>query len=393
MGVSLSPIRGIIRVGPARGVRAQYRPGVGILNTVADWAQKDSYRERIVPFAAGDGMALNLINVRGEAPPTREPVLLVHGAGVRANLFRPPAEQNLVDFLIAHGYDVWLENWRASIDLPRNEWTLDQAALHDHPAAVRTVVEQTGRERIKAIIHCQGSTSFMMSAIAGLVPQVETVISNAVSLHTIVPRWSAFKLRYAVPLVGLLTRYVSPRWGVHAPTLTAKLISGLVRLTHRECGNAVCKHVSFTYGSGRPALWRHENLDDATHEWLKGEFADVPLSFFRQMDRCVRRGYLVGVEGRGGLPEDFCAPPSPDMRARFAFFAGAESGCFLPQGQVRAHRHFCSSGRDDHTLRIFPGYSHLDVFIGKDAARDIYPIILEELENGPGLALRRSPAD
>jgi pimeloyl-ACP methyl ester carboxylesterase len=346
---------------------------------VADRAQKDSYRERVVPFAAGDGMALNLINVRGEAPPARGPVLLVHGAGVRANLFRPPVEQNLVDFLIAHGYDVWLENWRASIDLPPNEWTLDQAALHDHPAAVRTVVEQTGCDRIKAIIHCQGSTSFAMSAIAGLVPQVETVISNAVSLHTVVPRWSAFKLRYAVPLVRLLTPYVSPHWGVHAPTATAKLISGLVRLTHRECDNAVCKLVSFTYGSGRPALWRHENLDEATHEWLRGEFADVPLSFFRQMDRCVRRGHLVGVDGLAGLPSDFAAPPGPQMRARFAFFAGRESGCFLPEGQERSHEHFCSFGRSDHTLRVIPGYSHLDIFIGKDAAREIFPLILEEL--------------
>ena len=54
-----------------------------------------------------------------------------------------------------------------------NEWTLDQAAIHDHPAAVRKVVEETGAEKVKAIIHCQGSTSFMMSALAGLVPEVD----------------------------------------------------------------------------------------------------------------------------------------------------------------------------------------------------------------------------
>lgn len=364
---------------------ARAAPSEGILNTVADRAQKDSYRERIVPFTAGDGMALNLINVRGGSPPTRGPILLVHGAGVRANLFRPPLEQNLVDFLVAHGYDVWLENWRASIDLPRNEWTLDQAALHDHPAAVRTVVEQTGCERIKAIIHCQGSTSFTMSLLAGLVPQVEAVISNAVSLHTVVPMWSRLKLRFAVPLMGLLTPYVSPRWGIHAPSLTAKLIAGLVRLTHHECRNTVCKLVSFTYGSGHPALWRHENLDNATHDWLRDEFADVPLSFFRQMNRCVRRGHLVGVDDLAGLPPDFAARPESPPRARFAFFAGSESGCFLPDSQVRSHRHFCSLGRSDHTLRVIPGYSHLDVFIGRNAARDVYPLILRELEDGPGV--------
>ncbi len=44
-------------------------------------------REDIVPYTAGDGMELNLIRVRGEAEPTSGPVILVHGAGVRANIF------------------------------------------------------------------------------------------------------------------------------------------------------------------------------------------------------------------------------------------------------------------------------------------------------------------
>ena len=147
--------------------------------------------ERVVPFTTDDGLQLNLINVRGELEPHRGPVVLVHGAGVRANIFRAPVETTIVDTLVGRGYDVWLENWRASIDFEPNNWTLDQAARYDHPAAVRTVVNETGSDRVKAIIHCQGSTSFAMSACAGLVPQVDTILSNAVSLHPVVPGWSA----------------------------------------------------------------------------------------------------------------------------------------------------------------------------------------------------------
>ena len=40
---------------------------------------------------------------------------------------------------------------------------------------------------MKAVIHCQGSTSFTMSAVAGLVPEVKTIVTNAVSLHPVVP--------------------------------------------------------------------------------------------------------------------------------------------------------------------------------------------------------------
>ena len=117
-------------------------------------------RERVVPFTTDDGVELNLINVRPErgsvsgpvSGPAKGPVMLVHGAGVRANIFRAPVPTTIVDALVDRGYDVWLENWRASIDFAPNHWTLDQAARYDHPAAVRTVVAETGQERIKAII-------------------------------------------------------------------------------------------------------------------------------------------------------------------------------------------------------------------------------------------------
>jgi hypothetical protein len=344
--------------------------------------RESRYEERVVPFTAGDGFPLNLIHVRGRQPPSRGPVLLVHGAGVRANLFRAPTETNLVDALIAAGYDVWLENWRASIDFPPNLWTLDQAAVYDHPQAVNKVLEETGAETVKAVIHCQGSTSFAMSAVAGLVPAVDTIVSNAVSLHPIVPRWSRWKLNVAVPVVRRLTSYLDCQWGTHPPHVTAWLISRCVQLTHRECGNPVCKMVSFTYGSGFPALWRHEHLDDATHEWLKGEFAHVPLRFFQQMARCVRRGRLIAFENLPGLPADFAAQ-RPATSARFAFFAGAQSGCFLPESQVTSHAYLSSFRPDYHTLHVLPDYSHLDVFIGRHAARDVFPLILSELER-PG---------
>jgi pimeloyl-ACP methyl ester carboxylesterase len=337
--------------------------------------------ERLVPFTARDGMPLNLLQVRGERDSTRGPVLLVHGAGVRANLFRAPVKMNIVDALVDAGYDVWLENWRASIDLPRNRWTLDQAAAYDHPAAVETVVAETGVSRIKAIIHCQGSTSFMMSAIAGLVPQVETIVTNAVSLHPVVPTWSQFKLRCAVPCVKLLTPYFDPHWGVHAPNLTARFLTALVRLSHHECKNTVCKLVSFTYGSGFPALWKHENINDATHEWLKEEFGPVPVRFFEQMARCVRKGHLIAHEPIDGLPMDYTAQP-PKTNARFAFLAGEKSGCFLPESQRRSHAFFDALRPNYHTLHIWPKYSHLDVFIGEHAACDVFPTILSELERG-----------
>ncbi|MEM9556666.1 MAG: alpha/beta fold hydrolase [Acidobacteriota bacterium] len=336
--------------------------------------------ERVVPFRAGDGFECNLIHVRGERRPGRGPVLLIHGSGVRANIFRAPVETNIVDALLARGYDVWLENWRASIDFAPNEWTLDEAAVHDHPAAVATVRRQTGAERLKAIIHCQGSTSFMMSAVAGLVPEVDTIVSNAVSLHPEVPLGSFFKAELSVDLLSKLIRYLDPQWARRAPGLVPKLIKLFVRLTHHECDNMVCKLSSFTYGTGRPTLWLHENLNEATHEWLKDELAHVPLTFFRQIRACLEAGHLVSVAGLEELPASFVDEP-PKTDARFAFFAGEENVCFVPDSQQRTFDWLDALAPGKHSLHRIPGYSHLDIFMGEHAARDVYPRLLAALED------------
>lgn len=332
----------------------------------------------IIPFSSGDGFTCNLIHVKGNKEPVKGPVLLVHGAGVSASIFLAPVHKNIVAYLTEEGYDVWLENWRASIDLSFNHWTLDQAALYDHPFAVRKVVEETGYSKIKAIIHCQGSTSFMMSVAAGLVPEVTNIISNAVSLHPVVPDFSKFKLIYVVPVVKQLTDHLNPQWGIYAPTLTAKIISAFVNLTHHECGNSVCKQVSFTYGSGFPALWRHENLNEETHEWIKKEFARVPLSFYRQMAQSVKEGHLVSIEKKKELPLSFVANP-PATEARITFFAGEKNLCFLPDSQVKTFQYFDNIRHNFHGLRIIPQYSHLDIFIGKNAFKDVFPLMSQEL--------------
>jgi pimeloyl-ACP methyl ester carboxylesterase len=339
--------------------------------------------ETKVPFKSRDRFNCYLVRVQGAKPPTKGPVLLVHGSGVSANVFWPPGQTSLVDCLVDAGYDVWLETWRASIDLPRVDWSLDIGAAYDHPAAVKKVVEVTGRSEVKAVVHCQGSTSFMMSVACGLVPQVKTVVSNAVSLHPIVPAVSRLKMATMTPFVGRVLKwdFVSPLWGVDAPGLLPKAMVGFVRLTHRECGNSVCRMASFVYGSGRPALWRHENLRPQTHDWLRQEFADVPMTFFRQMNRSVSAGHIVttGDNGKLKLPSAIGAPgQKPKTDARIAFFAGKDSRVFLPESQEKTYEWF-GGARAGHSYIPLAGYSHLDVFLGKYSDRDVFPKMLEEL--------------
>lgn len=330
----------------------------------------------IIDFHARDGFPLNLWRSTGSSR-AKGPVLLVHGAGVRANIFNAPTEKNIIQALAEEGYDVWLENWRASIDLSPNEWDLDIVAENDHPAAVEKILEITGEKELKAIVHCQGSTSFMISVAKGLVPQVTTIVSNAVSYHPVVPKWSIFKLRFLVPVVGAVFDYLNPQWGLEAPDLKTKFLRKVVKWTHPENDTLVGKFVSFTYGSGFPALWLLQNLNEETKLWIQKEFAEVPLSFFKHIKGCVNEGVLKPNNKRNHktyLDGNF------KPQARIALFAGRENLCFLPDSQQNTFGYLEKVDPGVHSLYILENYSHLDIFFGKNSHRDVFPLMLKELD-------------
>ena len=118
------------------------------------WSHRKSERDsgitmsrmtaRKIEFEAPDGQSLRFTRVEPSSVTHPEPVLLVHGAGVRGNIFSPPYQESLDSKLARAGYDVWNLDWRASIEHEPNEWTLDKAAVFDYPEAVKKIREETG---------------------------------------------------------------------------------------------------------------------------------------------------------------------------------------------------------------------------------------------------------
>jgi hypothetical protein len=337
-------------------------------------------RRRIVGFETGDKRFGTLHQIRGPREPWRGPVMLAHGCSVRANMFYgAPTRQTLAGALIESGYDVWAENWRGSIDLPPSMWTLDEVAAHDHPAAVTKILRETGSETLKAVVHCQGSTSFMMAAIAGLVPQVTDVVSNAVSLHVSLTRRSELRLRTMMPAVSLLLRGVDPQWTARPPAAINRAVALLSTVAGGNCDSDVCRSANYFYGVGPDVLWHHSNLDHDTHEWGAREWGFAPMSFFKQMARCASAGHLMATGKVPSLPESF-VDGTPQTDARFTFIAGSENTCFLAASQERTFSHFDALSPGRHRLHVLPGYTHLDVFLGRDADRDVFPLIVDALD-------------
>jgi hypothetical protein len=62
------------------------------------------------------------------------------------------------------------------------------------------------------------------------------------------------------------------------------------------------------------------------------------------------------------------------------FVTGKDNHCFLPQSQERSFAFLDRIRPDYHSLHVIPGYGHVDLFIGKHAGRDIFPMVLNELD-------------
>ena len=62
-----------------------------------------------------DGLELRLARYRGG---DKGPVIVVHGAGVWSGMFLlPTVDEHFIQYLVNNGYDAWLLDWRASIQL------------------------------------------------------------------------------------------------------------------------------------------------------------------------------------------------------------------------------------------------------------------------------------
>ena len=74
---------------------------------------------------------------------------------------------------------------------------------------------------------------------------------------------------------------------------------------------------------------------------------------------------------------------------RDSLMAGSRNTCFLPIGQRRTFAWLDAQDPGLHRHHELPGYSHLDLFFGREAARDVFPLILAALERGERPPARR----
>ena len=155
---------------------------------------------QIFSFNTADGAQLRLTRYQAGK---KGPVLLLHGLGVSSLIFSiDTIETNLLEYLSAHHYDVWLLDYRASIALPASsgQFSGDEIARYDYPQAVATVREISGAHTVQVVAHCFGSTTFFMAMFAGL-QGVRSAVASQVAAHIIAPTMTDLKAGLHLPTV------------------------------------------------------------------------------------------------------------------------------------------------------------------------------------------------
>jgi pimeloyl-ACP methyl ester carboxylesterase len=333
-----------------------------------------------------DDVPLRLTRLRGGG---KGPVLVAHGVGVWSGMFSlPTVRESFAQYLVRHGYDVWLLDWRGSIQLPIRQFTFDQVAEHDFPTAVRYVRDAARADSVQAVVHCAGSAAFFASLASGLLPDIRCVAASQVAMHFVTP-WATrvkalLRLPEALSTVGVDS--LTPAADPARPWLQT-VFGAAVDLVHRECKSTVCHRLTFLYGH----LYEHAQLNQETHDRLTEQFGACNITTFVHLAQLARRIDAQGFDhGRAenrrryGTPRPKRYLDATHLRLPITFVSGERNRTFLPRSTELTFEWLCEeNGPERYRRHVVPGYGHLDSFMGANASRDVYPLFLEQLEACP----------
>ncbi|KAI8601302.1 cholesterol oxidase [Dissophora ornata] len=347
---------------------------------------------QVFEVISSDGFQTRLTRYKGK----KGPVLLLHGASVSSQMFATDLiPHNLCDYLLAQDYDVWLSDWRMSIlvkDSHRQSPVYGGA--HDHAAAIKIILKETGVKNIQVVAHCVGSVTLWAGMLNGEIEGVGSVVSSQVATRPLIS--TANKIKQSLQLVPLFENVLRQDefdCATHSPspsvTLLDRAIDNTLRFLpmplHEYCNNAICHRASFCYG----LLWEHDKLSNNFHDNLEEILGSINIESLKGLvDGWCKKQTLMDVDGKDLVTPENLKKAFGDIPV--LFIHGAKNQVFIPEStlksveQLRDTLPLTGMAYDYKGLyrrELIPGYGHLDCIVGDKAYKDVYPFILDHLES------------
>ncbi|GAO15365.1 hypothetical protein UVI_02010290 [Ustilaginoidea virens] len=330
--------------------------------------------------------------VSADQPPV-ENLFMIPGASVDHQIFAlPTIPLNAVNYFTRAGYRVFVTVHRIGLqDAGRGDgdsWTTYDARL-DLRACIQFIRQFWSPAKLYTIAHCMGSVAFASGLLDGTIPAdwIRGITCSQVFAHPVWSPSNVVKKASPVPLDRLYAR-LAGGWFDCRPgprdRPVQRAINQLLRFypdsARERCSSAACHRTTFLFGR----CWAHENLNRATHDHIDRFFGGASMALMQmlmQMDGNVTGnapGYKVltgaeNVERLRGIP--------------IFLFSGEASDVLSPAATEKTYALLCSrfglaaeGGGIQYRRKVFPGYGHLDCWMGRDAWRDVYPSVREEVD-------------
>ncbi len=315
-----------------------------------------------------------------------QPVLMIHGLTSSYKMFAGPEWYNPVTYLLDHGFgDVWLLDWRGSavhgkryVDLGHD---LDDVCRFDIPQAVECVRSNSLYDEIHVIAHCVGAMAFSMALADNKLKGIKSAIIANLGLYPSLGFGSLAKL-YTVPhfansMLNISHFSIDPAdIDFQTPEYLSILGSGA---SQNQCDNPTCRLMSFIIGSGHEStIFKHEHIHPETHNALAEYFGPLSVSYYFHLEKMLHHCAAVSNHKAHDQRENYLDKVE-NINIPMLLCTGRENRCWYDSIQEYYKIFQAYYPEKNVSLTEIPDYAHNDLFMGVNAHIDVFPQLLDFL--------------
>jgi hypothetical protein len=244
-----------------------------------------------------------------------------------------------------------------------------------------------GETRIRSLISSQLGPHTIINWFK--YAQADADVSTYVSKGLPEPMWPLIEMMNLDPEIEKVfktgMKVVNPRAPSITPVLTPDLppskldalidtvVWNVPSFSPVPCNSPTCHRINFFFGP----TYQHEQLNQATHDGIKDMFGPLSSAPYPHIASCFAKGHAISrskdINYMAGVG---------NLKIPINFIVGAKNPLMLPECSLRTmdwlkkNNSECAEG---YNRKVYQGYGHIDCFIGKNAHKDIFPDILEWL--------------